>query len=134
MLYSSKVTLGGTTSGIELANIITDELAIFAHKLTAHEIAVIHERNKPLWNHNGAIKLAATIAPDDFVEIDCEDLDIQQFDASAKQDVSLLANGITTNNSRFFQLHPGEDLDDGDIIWCENTSGELEIRYDLRYV
>jgi hypothetical protein len=134
MLYSSKVTLGGTTAGIELANIITEELVIFTHKLTAHEVAAIYERNEPLFNHNGAIKLTATIASDDVVDIDCDDLDIQQWDASAKQNVSLLANGITTNNSRFFQLHPGEDLDDGDIIWCEENSGELEIRYDLRYV
>jgi len=134
LLYSSTLTLGGTTGGLQLANIITDELVIFTHKLTANEVMIIYTRAQPLWNHNGAIKLSATISSDDFVEIDCDDLDIEQMDASANDRVSLLSNGITTNNSRFFQLHPGETLDDGDIIWCENASGELEVRYDLRFV
>lgn len=134
LIYSSVVAIGGTVSGTQTGSFITDEAVIFTRKITANEAAAIHARNEPLHNHNGAILLSATIAPKDFVEIDCEDLDIQQYDVSAKADVSLLSNGITTKNSRFFQLRPGEKHTEGDIVWCENTTGELDVRYDMRYV
>ena len=134
LLYSSVVTIGATNSGVVSANAYHNEIAIFSRKLTAHQAQAFHTLNEPLVNTNGSVMLECTISPDDYIEIDCDDLDIIQFDASGNEVLSRLSNGITTKNSRFFMLHPGENLNDGEILWCENNSGKIDIWYDLRFM